>query len=160
MKQRVSKIKRVAVTSLAAVCALSSVAAISASAVTARTNTYYVYQEKSYGTLTLTQSYINASTYCELARAGKIAKTDYEYYYNGMIDYAVSQAGGNYDRNTFNDTSNSTTVSAVRGLDDVDRYIWAKSYHKVKINSYITWNSAGCVGNTNGYDIPYIILDY
>lgn len=79
---------------------------------------------------------------------------------NGKLTSLSAQAGGNYNTNSFNrctDSSSSyaeTSVSAQNGVSLKS----AKSYHKVRISSYVTWDSAQCEGNTNGYDIPYIVL--
>lgn len=143
-----------------AVIAVASTCVITASAKTARTNTYYVYQEMSYGELTLTSNTLVSLTYCELARAGKIVKANYVVSANGQLTNLTARAGGNYDTNSFNPCTDSssnyaeTSVSAQSGVSLKS----AKSYHKVRINSYVTWDNAQCVGNTNGYDIPYIVL--
>lgn len=74
---------------------------------------------------------------------------------NGKLTSLSAQAGGNYNTNSFNRCTDSssnyaeTSVSAQKS---------AKSYHKVRVSSYVTWDSAQCEGNTNGYDIPYIVL--
>ena len=68
-----------------AVIAVASTCIVTASAKTARTNTYYVYQEMSYGELTLTSKTLVSLTYCELARAGKIVKANYVATANGKL---------------------------------------------------------------------------
>lgn len=82
---------------------------------------------------------------------------------NGKLTSLSAQAGGNYNTNSFNRCTDSssnyaeTSVSAQNGVSLKS----AKSYHKVRISSYVTcvtWDSAQCEGNTNGYDIPYIVL--
>ena len=158
MKHRIGKIKRIMITTIAAVCALLSTAAICASAASARTNTYYVYQEKSYGTLSLTTSNLKASTYCEYKPAGRIVKTSFTYINGGRIYVASRNLIGDYEHNTFYYNSNITTATGqIQAGTDV-KFKSAKSYHKVRINSYVTWDSAQCDGNTDGYDIPYIVL--
>lgn len=143
-----------------AVIAVASTCIVTASAKTARTNTYYVYQEMSYGELTLTSKTLVSLTYCELARAGKIVKANYVATANGKLTSLSAQAGGNYNTNSFNRCTDSssnyaeTSISAQNGVSLKS----AKSYHKVRISSYVTWDSAQCEGNTNGYDIPYIVL--
>ena len=79
---------------------------------------------------------------------------------NRKLTSLSAQAGGNYNTNSFNRCTDSssnyaeTSVSAQNGVSLKS----AKSYHKVRISSYVTWDSAQCEGNTNGYDIPYIVL--
>ena len=78
-----------------AVIAVASTCIVTASAKTARTNTYYVYQEMSYGELTLRSKTLVSLTYCELARAGKIVKANYVATANGKLTSLSAQAGGN-----------------------------------------------------------------
>ena len=150
-------LKKVLSISLTAVL-LVSCFAIPASAVTKRTNTYYVYQEESYGELSLTSNTLTTLTYCELASAGKIAKSTYYYSYGNIIYSDYVQGGGNYDSTTFYDTSSSNYAEAHAAAVNGYAFISAKSYHKVRVTSYVTWDSAQCDGDTNGYDIPYIVL--
>lgn len=131
--------------------------AISASAVTSSTKTYYPYQEKSYGSVTLTSNKISAKTYCEYKPAGKIAKGTYSYLKGNTISSSYVQKGGNYSNNTFSDTSSSTTVTASKS-DTSITFLSAMSYHKVRVTSYILWDNAQCEGSTNGYDIPVVVL--
>ena len=158
MKHRIGKIKRIMITTIAAVCALSSTAAICASAASARTNTYYVYQEKSYGTLSLTSSNLSASTYCEYKPAGRIVKTYFTYYDGSSTRSTTKQLIGDYDNNIFYYNSNITTATGQIQAGTGIKFKSAKSYHKVRVTSYVTWDSAQCDGNTGGYDIPYIVL--
>lgn len=139
---------------------LVSCFAIPASAVTKRTNTYYVYQEMSYGELSLTSNSLNALTYCELNRAGKIVRSEYKVKTpTGTISDYV-QDGGDYYKNTFNSCTDSSSNYAEASAVAVSgcSFISAKSYHKVRVTSYVTWDSAQCDGDTNGYDIPYVVL--
>lgn len=140
------------------VIVLVSCFTISASAATASTNTYYVYQQETRGQLTLTTTTIGVSTYCELKSAGKIAKADCMMVRNGYsFPYSIED-GGRYDYDTYEDTSSANYVLAQESLEGNAYFLSAQSFHKVKINSYITWDSAECDGDTIGYDIPTINL--
>ncbi len=142
------------------VAVLTSCLAVSASAATARTNTYYVYQEESYGQLTLTRSSLLGTTYCELNRAGKIAKVNFWVNEGGEINTYSVQAGGNYNTDYFIENTNysSNFTEAAASAPSGEYFTKAQSYHKVKVTSYVIWDSAQCDGNTNGYDIPTINL--
>lgn len=142
------------------VITVASACVVTASAKTARTNTYYVFQEMTYGELILNKNSLNTLTYCELNRAGKIVRSNFVVSTptGTFSDYV--QDGGNYYTNTYDSCTDSSSNYAEGNAVAVNGYTFksAKSYHKVRINYYVYWDSAQCDGNTNGYDIPYIVL--
>ncbi len=156
MKKNFKKILSV----LLIVIVLVSCFTISASAATARTNTYYVYQQESYGQLSLSRIAMAGTTYCELNRAGKIVKVNYQANLDGVLFNIPVQNGGNYDTDSFTQNTNSSSnfVEVTASCSNGGYFVKAQSYHKVKVTDYIIWDSAECDGNTNGYDIPTIVL--
>lgn len=131
------KLKRIAAAVMAA--ALMTACAVPASALTgsASTDTYYVNQEESYGSIKLTSQKAKATTYCELASAGKIANC--YYFYN-----TTSGTVKTLKKVTEDFTTGSKTLT--KSLTTSDKSNFSSNYgafstHKVQVTSYITWSS-------------------
>lgn len=116
--------------------------AIPASALTgsAQTNTYYVYQEESYGKIKLNSRSAVASTYCELSSAGKIANCYYFYLTNDNVVKTLKSVTNTYTTgvNTKNTTVSSSSVS------NFNSNYGAFSANRVQVTSYVTWKSEAC----------------
>lgn len=156
MKMNIKKIMVV----FLVVVVLISCFTVSASAASMRTKTYYVYQQQTYGELMLYSGSLGVSTYCELNSAGKIAKSTYIIYHNGSLTPYYVQVGGDYNTDTYDATTNDSPnyIGKTLTLNTGYYFTEAMSGHKVKVNSYVSWCNAECEGDTDGYDIPHIVL--
>ena len=116
--------------------------AISASALTgtAQTDTYYVYQEESYGRIKLNSRSAVASTYCELSSAGKIANCYYFYLTTGNVVKTLKSVTNTFTTGVY---TKSTTVSS-NGISNFSSNYGAFSANRVQVTSYVTWKSEAC----------------
>lgn len=121
---------------------LASCFAVPASALTgsASTNTYYVYQEESYGSINLSSSSAVALTYCELASAGKIANCYYFYLTPSNTVKTLKSVTQTYSTGS---TTTTRSISA-SGYSDFSSNYGAFSANRVRVTSYVTWISEAC----------------
>lgn len=135
------KVKRIIALLTSAVVLVTS--AISASAVEyGKTETYYVYQEETYGEVAMYPNNASGNTYCELASALKMTFVTF-CYMNTSGDPKVSYGG--LTTYQYNNECNLgyVTGSAYR----LDYARGARTLSGVQVTKYITWTSAGCEDN-------------
>lgn len=118
---------------------------ISASAVLYdKTNTYYVYQQETYGEVTWYPNYALGNTYCELASTQKMTQAIF-YYKNIGNTMTVGVASPRSDEYKNNKECNLYNYSP--SVSDFDMSVGAMTKSGVKVTSYITWTSDGCEDN-------------
>lgn len=117
--------------------------AISASAVEYdKTETYYVYQQETFGEVAMYPSNAAGNTYCELASSLKM--TYVTFCYQNTSNQPKCSHGGimqyenNGDCNLGYITGDTYRLDYARG---------ARTQSGVQVTQYITWTSAGCDDN-------------